>query len=189
MKFKKNIILASKSPRRSQLLELSGIPFTIKAKDVDESYPADMNVEEVAPFLAKKKAQASIELIGTDDILLTADSVVILNGKIYEKPKDYDDAFRILNELSGSVHTVITGVCMLSQNKERVFSGVSKVHVEAMSKEEIEYYINTYQPFDKAGAYGVQEWVGTCKISKIEGTYTNIMGLPVNLIYKELMEW
>ncbi len=189
MKFKKNIILASKSPRRSQLLELSGIPFTVKAKEVDESYPADLAVEEVAAYIAKKKAQASKDLIGPDDILLTADSVVILDGKIYEKPKDFEDAFQILSDLSDSVHTVITGVCMLSQNKERVFSGVSKVHVEPMTKEEIEYYINTYQPFDKAGAYGIQEWVGTCKISKIEGTYTNIMGLPVDLIYRELMEW
>jgi len=189
MNFKKNIILASKSPRRSQLLSEAGIPFVVKAKEVDESYPADLPLKDVAAFIARKKADASRELIGPNDILLTADSIVLLDNKVYEKPKDEADAFRILSDLSGSVHEVITGVCMLDDKKEFTFSGVSRVHIEPLSPEEINYYIKTFQPYDKAGAYAIQEWIGLCKISKIEGTYTNIMGLPVDLVYKALVNW
>ena len=189
MKFSKHIILASKSPRRSQLLKEAGIPFTVKAKEVDESFPADLPSGEVAEFIAKKKAAASIDLIGPNDILLTADSIVVLDNEIYEKPKDYDDAIRILTKLSGSVHQVITGVCMLSQNKEVVFSNISHVTIETLSQEEIEYYVKNFEPYDKAGSYAIQEWIGLCKISKIEGTYTNIMGLPVDAVYRELVNW
>lgn len=189
MKFHKHIILASKSPRRSQLLQEAGIPFTVKAKEVDESFPDDMPSEEVAEFIAKKKATASLDLIGPNDILLTADSIVLLDDVIYEKPKDYDDAVRILTKLSGSVHQVITGVCMLSQNKEVTFSSVSHVHIDSLSQEEIEYYVKNFEPYDKAGSYAIQEWIGLCKISKIEGTYTNIMGLPVDAVYRELVAW
>lgn len=189
MNFSKHIILASKSPRRSQLLKEAGIPFTVKAKDVDESFPADLPSEQVAEFIAKKKASASLDLIGPNDILLTADSIVVLDDEIYEKPKDYADAVRILTKLSGSVHQVITGVCMLSQNKEVVFSSISNVHIETLSSQEIEYYVKNFEPYDKAGSYAIQEWIGLCKISKIEGTYTNIMGLPVDRVYQELITW
>jgi len=189
MQFSKHIILASKSPRRSQLLKEAGIPFTVKAKEVDESFPEDLASEEVAAFIAKKKAEASLDLIGPNDILLTADSIVLLDDVIYEKPKDYDDAIRILTKLSGSVHQVITGVCMRSLEKEVIFSSVAHVHIEALSAEEIEYYIKNFEPYDKAGSYAIQEWIGLCKISKIEGTYTNIMGLPVDVVYKELVAW
>lgn len=186
--FDKKIILASKSPRRSQLLSEAGFTFKIKTKDVEESYPADMPVRDVAPFLAKKKAMASIELVQNEEILLAADSVVILGNQIFEKPKDVEDAKRILRQLSGKVHQVITGVCLISKKEKRVFSGVSDVHFQPLTEEEIEYYITNYQPFDKAGSYGIQEWIGHCKILKIEGTYSNIMGLPMELVFRNLAE-
>ncbi|MBX2870804.1 MAG: Maf family nucleotide pyrophosphatase [Saprospiraceae bacterium] len=182
----KKLILASKSPRRKQLLEMAGIPFTIRTKEVEENYPADLPVLKVAPFLAQKKAQACRDFIEGDEILLSADSVVIQSGVIYEKPVDRADAKRILSILSGKMHTVVTGVCLLSKDKERIFAGHSRVFFDELSEAEIEYYIDTYKPFDKAGAYGIQEWIGLCKINKIEGTYANIMGLPVDLVYKEL---
>ncbi|WP_421948719.1 Maf family protein [Phaeodactylibacter xiamenensis] len=183
------IILVSKSPRRRQLLEQAGFPFTIKPQDVPEDYPDEMPVEEVAPFLAQKKVRASMHALQGNGVLLGADSVVILDGVIYEKPKDRADAQRILRELSGREHTVITGVCLANAKQERVFSGVSRVHFDKLSDEEIDFYIDKYQPYDKAGAYAIQEWIGLCKINKIEGTYANIMGLPVDLVYQELQHF
>ncbi|WP_425421895.1 Maf family protein [Phaeodactylibacter xiamenensis] len=183
------IILVSKSPRRRQLLEQAGFPFTIKPQDVPEDYPDEMPVEEVAPFLAQKKVRASMHALEGNGVLLGADSVVILDGVIYEKPKDRADAQRILRELSGREHTVITGVCLANAKQERVFSGVSRVHFDKLSDEEIDFYIDKYQPYDKAGAYAIQEWIGLCKINKIEGTYANIMGLPVDLVYQELQHF
>lgn len=182
----KKIILASQSPRRRQLLEQAGFTFEIKTKPIDESFPADMPVDEVAPFLARQKARAAREFITGDEVLLTADSVVILGDTIYNKPEDAEDARRILRALSGQVHRVITGVCLLSKEKERVFYGESRVHFAELSDDEIDYYIRTCQPFDKAGAYAIQEWIGLCKIDRIEGTYANIMGLPVDLVYREM---
>jgi nucleoside triphosphate pyrophosphatase len=185
VKFPK-IILASKSPRRSQLLKQAGFDFEIKTTEVVEDYPADLAPQKVAEYLACKKARASFHFIKNKEIILAADSIVILDNIIYEKPKDYEDAVRILRALSGKVHQVVTGVCLLSKTKEKSFSGLSKVYFDELTDEEIEYYIKKYQPFDKAGAYGVQEWIGLCKIRKIEGTYANIMGLPVDLVYKEM---
>ena len=185
----KKIILASKSPRRSQLLREAGFQFEIKTLEVAEDYPADMKADKVPQFLAEKKAESSKGFLEKDKIILAADSVVILGETIFEKPKDYDDAVRILSALSGHQHRVITGVCLLSQNKKLVFSGVSKVQFEALSATEIDFYINKYKPYDKAGAYAIQEWIGLCKISKIEGTYSNIMGLPVELVYRALKEF
>ena len=186
----RKIILSSKSPRRKNLLEQAGFNIEIKTKDVEENYPEDLPSSDVAPFLAEKKAMACAEyLITENDILLAADSVVILNDKIYGKPVDYEDAFQILKKLSGKMHEVITGVCLLSKNKKKVFSGMSKVYFQPLSDEEIHYYITTCQPYDKAGAYAIQEWIGLCKISKIEGTYTNIMGLPMEDVYRELAAW
>ena len=182
----KKIILASQSPRRRQLLEQAGFTFEIKTKPIDESFPADMPVNDVAPFLARQKAHAAREFLTGDEVLLTADSVVILGDTIYNKPEDAEDARRILRALSGQVHRVITGVCLLSKEKERVFSGESRVHFAELSDDEIDYYIRTCQPFDKAGAYAIQEWIGLCKIDRIEGTYANIMGLPVDLVYREM---
>jgi len=185
MKFPK-IILASKSPRRSELLRQAGFDFEIKTTEVEENYPADMTPQLVPEFLARKKAKASQHFIQNNEVILAADSIVILNDLIFEKPKDREDAIRILSTLSGQQHQVITGVCLLSKDQERCFSGLSQVYFDDLTAEEITFYIDTYQPFDKAGSYGVQEWIGLCKIRKIEGTYANIMGLPVDLVYREM---
>ncbi len=182
----KKIILASKSPRRSQLLQQAGFRFEVKTQDIEETYPDDLDRTKVAEYLAVKKARGAAHYITDDEILLAADSVVLLNDTIYEKPTDVADAQRILRALSGQRHEVITGVCLLSQNKEVAFSGVSAVYFDELSDAEIDYYIEYYQPFDKAGAYAIQEWIGLCKINKIEGTYANIMGLPVELVYQHL---
>lgn len=188
MKFPK-IILASKSPRRSQLLHDAGFTFEIRTTEVEEVYPPDLAPRLVPEFLARKKARASMHFLQDDEVLLAADSIVILGNQIFEKPRDKADAIRILKSLSGNQHEVITGVCLKSSKQERCFSGLSSVYFDELSEEEIEYYIETYQPFDKAGSYGIQEWIGLCKIRKIEGTYANIMGLPVDLVYKELQHF
>jgi septum formation protein len=183
------LILASKSPRRSQLLLEAGFEFTVQTFDVDESFPEDMPVENVAPMLAQKKAQAAKHLLNDQEIVISADSVVILDNVIYNKPADYTEAFSMLSKLSGKTHRVITGVCLLSKKKEMVFSSVSKVTFEKLSPEEIDYYIQKCEPFDKAGSYGVQDWIGLCKVKKIQGTYANVMGLPVDLVYKNLKKF
>jgi septum formation protein len=185
----RKIILASTSPRRSQLLKEAGFQFEVKTNDVEETYPAELPIDEVAGFLAHKKATAAQEFIQNDEIIIAADSVVILDGVIYGKPQDYDDAFQMLRKLSGQLHRVITGVCLLSRTNVKVFSAESKVQIEAMSDAEIDFYVQKYQPYDKAGSYAIQEWIGLCKISRIEGTFTNIMGLPVDLVYRELMDF
>ncbi len=186
--FARPIILASKSPRRSQLLNEAGFNFTVQAFDVDEAFDPNMPVEEVAPWLAQKKANAAAHLIKSQEIILAADSVVILDGHIYNKPESPEEAFRMIRHLSGNQHTVITGVCLLAKEKERVFSGLTKVWFADLTDEEINYYIERWKPFDKAGSYGAQDWIGHCKITRIEGTFQNVMGLPVDLVYKELKE-
>lgn len=186
----RKLILASQSPRRSFLLKQAGFEFEIRPVDIDEeNYPADLPVDEVAPYLAYHKALAAKTFIQNNEIILTADSVVILAGEIYGKPLDHADAARILRALSGNMHRVITGVCLLSSDKEVVFSDVANVYFDKLTDAEIEYYINNYKPFDKAGAYAIQEWIGLCKILKIEGTYANIMGLPVHLVYEQLRDF
>lgn len=164
----------------------AGIPFEVRPVDVDESFPAGMPALEVAPYLAEKKALAAQSLIGPDEILLTADSIVALENEIFGKPVDHADAVRILSALSGKVHQVYTGVCLWTPRKKRVFTGTSHVHFAVLTPEEIDYYIRLFQPFDKAGAYAIQEWIGLCKVEKIEGTYSNIVGLPMELVYREL---
>lgn len=187
--FSRPIVLASKSPRRSQLLREAGFDFRILSLDVDEDFSTDMPVEEVAEYLARRKALAAAPALRPDEVILAADSVVILDGEIFNKPADYDEAFWMIRRLSGRQHTVVTGVCLLSAERERSFSGVSNVTFADLSNEEIDYYIRTCQPFDKAGAYGVQEWIGLCKITHIEGTYANVMGLPVDKVYAALREF
>ena len=187
--FSRPLILASQSPRRSQLLREAGFEFSVQAFDIDESFPPDMPVEEVAPWLAQRKAQAASHLIRDREVILAADSVVILDGVIYNKPVDYADAFRMIRLLSGRQHTVITGVCLLSKEKEKTFAGVTRVWFAELSDEETDYYIRSWKPFDKAGSYGAQDWIGHCKITRIDGTFQNVMGLPVDLVYKALGEF
>lgn len=186
----KKIVLASKSPRRSQLLAQAGFRFAVKTEEVDEDYPDTLPAEEVAPFLAEKKAVACAHFLeSADEVLLSADSVVILDGKIYGKPTDYQDAVEILGKLSGREHLVVTGVCLLSKSRKRVFHDLSYVQFQHLSPEEIHYYIDHCQPFDKAGAYAIQEWIGLCKIVSIRGSYSNIMGLPMEMLYRELVKF
>lgn len=187
--FSRPLILASQSPRRSQLLREAGFEFTVQAADIDESFPADMPVEEVAPWLAGRKARAVAHLIRDREVVLAADSVVILDGVIYNKPADYDEAFSMIRLLSGRQHTVITGICLLAAEQERTLASVTKVWFAELDDAEIDYYIRNWKPFDKAGAYGAQDWIGHCKITRIEGTFQNIMGLPVDLVYRALAEF
>jgi len=189
MILEKQLILASRSPRRKQLLEQAGFTFTVQPLDLEEDFPADLPAGEVAEFLAVKKARAGKSLIREREILLAADSVVLLDGKIYNKPADEREAQDMLRALSGRMHQVMTGVCLLSAQREVSFAGKSSVQMEALTQEEIEYYVRRYQPYDKAGSYAIQEWIGLCKISRIEGTYANIMGLPVDLVYKALADF
>ena len=187
--FSRPLILASQSPRRSQLLREAGFEFTVQAADIDESFPADMPVEEVAPWLAQRKARAVAHLIHDREVVLAADSVVILDGVIYNKPADYDEAFHMIRLLSGRQHTVVTGICLLAAEKERSLAGITKVWFAELDDAEIDYYIRNWEPFDKAGAYGAQDWIGHCKITRIEGTFQNVMGLPVDLVYRTLAEF
>jgi septum formation protein len=187
---KLSLILASKSPRRSYLLEQAGIPFTIRTADVEEVWPDDLDVLTVAPYLAELKAEGAAHLLAADnEVLLTADSVVIIDGIIYGKPTDRDDAAATLRKLAGSKHTVVTGCCLKSWTKKEVFAGVTEVYLDPLTEAEIDWYLDNCEPYDKAGSYGIQEWVGLARINRIEGTYPNVMGLPVNLVYERLVNW
>jgi septum formation protein len=183
----KKLILASQSPRRKQLLTEAGFDFEVKVTDIAEDFPADMPAVEVPCYLAHKKAKAAWEMFATgDEVILASDSVVILDNIIYGKPQDYNEAVAILSALSARVHQVITGVCIMDKLKQEVFSSVANVYFKPLSRAEIDFYIEKYQPYDKAGAYAIQEWIGLCKIEKIEGTYSNIMGLPMEMVYEKL---
>lgn len=185
----RKLILASASPRRAHLLEQAGFNFEVRPQNIEEVYPLDLAVEKIAPYLAQQKARAAKPQIEGNDIVLAADSVVILGQSIYEKPANADEARAMLQALSGQEHTVITGVCLLDHQKESVFSGITQVRFEKLTSDEIDYYIRHYEPYDKAGSYAIQEWIGLCKISGITGTYANVMGLPVDLVYRELERW
>ena len=172
------IILASQSPRRKQLMEAAELAFEIVIADVDETNPPGMAGELVPEHLAKKKA-AAIEKDYTDAIIIAADTIVLLDGNILGKPKDAADAEYILSQLSGRVHRVVTGVCIQKGNKQHSFSTVTHVHFRTLTTEQIKHYVANYKPFDKAGAYAIQEWIGMIGIEKIDGDYYNVMGLPI----------
>lgn len=162
------------------------IPFVQKVADTDESFPVDMPVLEVAEYIAKSKAEALKDRLKDDDIILTADSVVICNGVIYGKPRDGKEAKEFIKILSDNIHQVVTGVCLTDSDKMISFSEVSEVKLSSITAMELDYYVKKYMPIDKAGAYGIQEWIGHAKIEWIRGTYTNIMGLPTRLVYEKL---
>ena len=183
----RKIILASQSPRRSQLLKECGFTnIMVKPTDADETIPSDYPTSKVAEYLAEKKANVAREWITDDEIVLASDTIVVLGDAIFNKPENVDDARRILRQLAGKMHKVITGVCLMSKTKKKVFSDVAKVYFDDMTDDEIDFYIHHYQPFDKAGAYAIQEWIGHCKIKKIEGSYSTILGLPTFKVFKEL---
>lgn len=183
------IILASKSPRRQHLLSGMDIPFTIDIKEVEENYPSHLKGSEIALFLAELKASAFQDSIDDNSIVITADTIVWINDTALTKPKDFNDGVEILKTLSGNMHEVITGVCLKSKHKSTSFYALTKVFFKHLSQEEIEYYMNTYKPYDKAGAYGAQEWIGYVAIERIEGSYFNVMGLPTRLLYNELVKF
>lgn len=190
-KFKRyNILLGSGSPRRRDLLASLDIDFRqIAIKDVDESYPSDMPAEEVPAYLSRVKAEAYRDELNPGDILITADTVVILDGKILGKPEDERQAVEMLTELSGRTHEVVTGVTLMALGAVETFSEKTAVSFAEISSEDIEHYVTEYRPLDKAGAYGVQEWIGQAAVTGINGCFYNVMGLPTSALYHRLGEF
>ena len=184
-----NYILASKSPRRQELLRSLGIKFQVIISDVEETYPENLTKEEIPVFLAKLKSKSLIKNLKENDLLITADTIVWLNGEVIGKPENRKEAVRTLQKLSSNEHQVISGVCLTSINKQKSFFSVSNVQFKNLSLPEIEYYVSEYKPFDKAGAYGIQEWIGYIGITHIEGSFYNVMGLPVQQLYTEIQNF
>ncbi len=186
----RRLLLASKSPRRSQLLRDCGLDFEIvDGREAEEIYPADMPSEQVAEYLSRVKSDAYADMVEGGDVLITADTIVVAGGEILGKPSDREDAVRMLGLLSGAFHTVITGVTLRSADKVESFSCISRVKFRTIEPDEVDYYLDTYRPYDKAGAYGIQEWIGYVAIEAIEGSFYNVMGLPVQMLYVRLKEF
>jgi septum formation protein len=183
------IILASQSPRRKQLLKELGLNFEVRIKDFPETFPENLTGRDIALYVANQKAELFKNEIAADEIVITADTIVWCDNMVLGKPLDKEDAMRILRKISGNTHEVITGVCLLSKEKEKSFSVSTKVTFEVITDEDIEFYIKNFRPFDKAGAYGIQDWIGIIGCSSIEGSYFNVVGLPVHQLYKELLEF
>ncbi len=185
-----NIILGSQSPRRQELLHGLDVNFTVNViAGLEENYPATLQGEEIPMFLAQQKAEAYLNSLTPKDMLITADTIVWLDGIVYGKPKDEADAKKMLRALSGKTHDVITGVCVTTTERQETFAAVSKVTFASFSDDEINYYIEKYRPMDKAGSYGVQEWIGYIGVERIDGSFYNVMGLPVQRLYTLLKNW
>ena len=181
------VILASNSPRRKELLGGLGISFKVRTlQDIDESYPDTLRGEEIPIYISGKKAEAYRQTMADDELIITADTIVYDNNKVLGKPRNREEAIHMLRELSGHAHEVITGVSIVTKEKTVQFASTSKVFFAALTDEEIAYYVDAYQPFDKAGAYGIQEWIGFVGVTRIEGSYFNVMGLPIQRLYTEL---
>jgi septum formation protein len=185
----KNIILASGSPRRQQFFKDMDLSYSIRLKEIEEIYPDGLQGAEITNYLAELKANAFEKELDTNDLLITSDTIVWLNESALGKPTDADDAFNMLQKLSNKTHEVITSVCIKSIAKTEVFHCSTKVTFGTLSDEAIRYYLDQYQPFDKAGSYGIQDWIGLIGISKIEGSYTNVVGLPTELLYQKLLSY
>lgn len=183
---KYEIILASQSPRRQQLLHDLGLEFSVQSMNVDESFPPHLGMNEVPVYLAELKARAFLPQLKTNQLVITADTIVWLNGHVLNKPADYQDAWRMLSDLSGQKHQVVTGVCLLSSEKKVSFFVSTDVWFKELEEKEIKYYLDHYRPYDKAGAYGIQEWIGYIGIHHIEGSFYNVMGLPIQTLYEHL---
>lgn len=187
--FKYKIILSSGSPRRQQFFKDLDIDFEIRLKEVAEIYPPELQAQAITDFLAQLKADAFKGEIGDGEILITSDTIVWHNGKALGKPKDYEDAVAMLQTMAGSTHEVITSVCFTTKNKAETIHEITKVTFTDLSEEAIRYYLDKYKPFDKAGAYGIQDWIGLTGITKIEGSYTNVVGLPTHRVYEYLNQF
>lgn len=184
---KYKVILASNSPRRKELLSGLGVVYEVRTlPDVDESYPATLQGEEIPLYIAREKADAYRCLLHADELMITADTIVWLNGRVLGKPHDREDALQMLRDMSGRTHEVYTGVCLTTTHWQRSFSARTEVRFSVLTEEEIAYYVEKFRPLDKAGAYGVQEWIGYIGVEYIAGSYYNIMGLPVQRLYREL---
>ncbi|NEN23962.1 septum formation protein Maf [Cryomorpha ignava] len=190
------IILASKSPRRHELLKGLGFDFEVRTKDVDESFSDSLKGADIPLYLSKKKADAFVDELKPNEILITSDTVVWLGNKVFNKPESAEEAVEMIATLSGRMHEVITAVCLTSLNTEKdgtskqvVFHDLTSVHFAKIERADIEWYVNKYKPFDKAGAYGIQEWIGYAGIDKIEGSFYNVMGLPTQKLYVELKKF
>ena len=184
----RKIILASKSPRRSEILRMAAIPFDILTTEVAEIHPLDTRPENIPLYLAQLKANAVRELVSTNDVVIGADTIVILDGIIYEKPTDRADATRMLRALSGRTHEVVTGVCILYDDQQLNITETTAVTFRPITDEMISYYLDHYQPYDKAGAYACQEWIGAVAIARFDGDYYNVVGLPIHRVYAALQQ-
>ena len=182
----KNIILASGSPRRQQFFKDLAIPFTIRLKEIEEVYPDGLQGAEITNYLAELKANAFENELAENDVLVTSDTIVWLNGTALGKPKDYDDAFNMLQSMSGKTHEVITSVCFKTKDSIHTIHETTLVTFQAFSDYAIHFYLDKYKPFDKAGAYGIQDWIGLIGIARIDGSYTNVVGMPTHLVYQYL---
>ncbi|MCC6180626.1 MAG: septum formation protein Maf [Bacteroidia bacterium] len=187
--FPYQLILGSGSPRRQELLKSLGFEFLIKPINADESFPVTLTAEDIPLYLAEKKADAYSEEIKENEILITADTIVWCEGKVLNKPANFMEGKKMLEILSGKMHQVFTGVCLKGENKQTIFYDESKVYFKKLNNDEIEYYLTNYSPYDKAGGYGVQDWIGYIGIDKIDGSFYNVMGLPVKELYNELMKF
>ena len=181
------IILASGSPRRQAFFRELDIDFEIDVKEIDEEYPSHLGGSEITDYISQQKALA-FENLQKNEVLITSDTIVWLENEAIGKPKDFEDAKKMLQKLSGKIHEVITSVCFTTPNFQITKHDITKVWFKMLSEEEIDYYLKTYKPFDKAGSYGIQEWIGYIGIEKIEGCYFNVMGLPIRLVYKTLKD-
>ncbi|MBQ4526103.1 MAG: septum formation protein Maf [Bacteroidaceae bacterium] len=189
LKLNYQIILASNSPRRKELLSGLGLNYEVRTlPGIDESYPDTLQGEEIPVYISSKKASAYLDALKDDELLITADTIVWLDGRVLGKPSDEKEACQMLRDLSGKTHQVITGVTLATTTFQKSFASVSQVTFAPLSEEEISYYVNHYHPMDKAGSYGVQEWIGFIGVERIEGSYFNVMGLPVQRLYRELKE-
>ena len=185
---KYSIILASNSPRRQELLKELDIPFKVHCKEVEEIYPITLKKSQITAYLADLKSKAFDGFIKENELVITSDTIVWLNGKALGKPTNKNEAFNTLQALSGTTHEVITSVSLKGRNFQKIVSDCTEVHFKELTVDEINYYIKKHQPYDKAGAYGIQEWIGFIGVERIVGSYFNVMGLPVQKLYKELMK-
>lgn len=186
---KYKVILASNSPRRKELLAGLGVDYEVRTlPDVDESYPDTLQGADIPLYIAKEKADAYVAMMQPGELIITADTIVWLDGRVLGKPTDREDAMRMLRDLSGRTHEVFTGVCITTTDWQRSFAAQTEVRFATLSEDEIAYYVDAFRPMDKAGAYGVQEWIGFIGVENISGSYYNIMGLPVQKLYRELLE-
>lgn len=186
---KYKVILASGSPRRRELMAGLGVNYEVRIlPDVDESYPDTLQGEEIPLYIAKEKADAYIPMMQPDELIITADTIVWLDGKVLGKPRDREDALQMLRTMSGRTHEVFTGVCITTTDWQRSFTAQTEVRFATLSEDEIIYYVDNFKPMDKAGSYGVQEWIGFIGVENISGSYYNIMGLPVQKLYRELLK-